>query len=184
VTPGIAAIPLGRRPRRVYSQALMRSRLLIRLLVTPLALLLGIANSGATSMCTACCMPNGSARHAAAQPSHQMESQPHMANASASISRNMPGHMRRGHSCGRCPACPSAFGARLNHKADCASRAPVEVLKEGAFRLDAPRAKTPVDMGAEPAGAVGAVVGPERFSTTATFQPIGIFDPALIHLRI
>jgi hypothetical protein len=178
----------------------MRPRRLIRLLVGPLVLMLAGANSGAPSMCAACCMPAEAARHAAAQPYHRMESQSNILNASAGVSHDIQrqhhcgdfrgGDFRDGDSKGgdfrdgAFPLCPSRFGARLNHGADCAGPAVIEMLKEGSFSFDAPRENAPADLDSKPAWAFGVTGGTGFFPRLSAFPTIRIFDPAVTRLRI
>jgi hypothetical protein len=164
---------------------LMRFRLPIRLLVGALMLTLAAANSGAASMCAACCIPAEATEHVAARPYQQVPSQPEISNASARASHHVQRHRHCGDSNGGAfSACTSRFGIKMNHKADCASPAATGALKEGSFFLGAPRGNAPADVAGEVAWAPGMSDGSQRLSLFASSPTIRIFDPALTRLRI
>ena len=156
---------------RVYTQNLMRPKLVSAILV----LALSGANSGAASMCAAFCMSSASVGSAAV-PHHQMESQPNP----ASISH----HIHARHHGADCAECPPKSGNSLNQKSDCASLLQVQALKEGSFSLDAPSGVAQFDVADTPADALALAGGGERSMPFDASHTIRNSNPASVPLRI
>jgi hypothetical protein len=156
---------------RVYTQNLMRPKLVIAILV----LALSGANSAAASLCAAYCMSSSSVGSAAVHH-HQMESPPNP----ASISHHIHAH----HHGADCAECPPKSGNSVNQKADCASLLQVQALKEGSFSLDAPRGVAQFDVADTPADALALAGGTERSIPFDDSHAIRNSTPASVPLRI
>jgi hypothetical protein len=155
----------------VYTQNLMRPKLVIAILV----LALSGANSGAASICAAYCMSSAPAGSAAVHD-HQMKSQP----APTSISNHTLAH----HKGAQCAECPPKSANTLNQKADCASLVQVQALKEGSFSLDAPSGVAQFDVADTPDYTLGLSCDGERslvLDASPTFRSSG---SASVPLRI
>jgi len=155
----------------VYSQRLMRPKLVIAILV----LALSGANSGAASICAAYCMSSASVGSNAVHH-HQMESQPN----SASVSN----HIHTRHRGADCAECPPTSENSLNQKTDCAILGQVQALKEGSFSLDAPKGVTQFNVADTPADALALAGGGERFIPFQASHIIRNSNPASVPLRI
>ena len=169
----------------MYSQTLMRAGLRIRLLTGLLLVALVGANSGAATMCAACCGQVGLAGRSTKQFILQIPLPPHTPSYRASGSENIHSH----HHCGNPPGIhcvigPSGFGIRFDQRLDCARPAPFQVLREGPFRFDAPRGNVPIEVRGGAVGAHGVEKSAKDFVPFGGSPPIGIFDPASTPLRI
>jgi hypothetical protein len=118
---------LVQQPVRVYAQNLMGTKLLISVL----ALLLSVADSGAALICAASCM-SSPPRAGALVHHHEMDSQP-----SATYQRQHA--HRHGAPCAECPPRGrNRSGNSLNQASDCNSLSEIRALTEGSFSVDAP----------------------------------------------
>lgn len=156
---------------RVYTQNLMRSKLVIAVLVVALS----GANSGAASMCAAYCISSGAVGSAVFHH-HQMEWQP----GATSISHHIHAH----HKGAECAECPPKSGSSLNQKAYCASWVQIQALKEGSFSLDAPGGVAQFDVADTPPYSLGSPCDGERslfFDASRTIKTSG---SASVPLRI
>lgn len=156
---------------RVYTQNLMRSRLVIGILV----LAVSGANSGAASMCAAYCM-SSEAVGSAVFHHHQMESQP----GPTSISHHIHAHHKRA----ECAECPPKSANSLNQKADCASLVQIQALKEGSFSLDAPGGVAQFDVADTTAYTLGLPCDGERSLFFDASRTIKSSSSASVPLRI
>ena len=156
---------------RVYTQNLMRPKLVIAILV----LALSGANSGAASICAAYCVSSAAAGSAAVHH-HQMASQP----APASISHHIHAH----HQGAECAECPPKSENSLGQKADCARLVQVQALKEGSFSLDAPSGAAQFDIARTPAYTLGLVSDGERSLVFDASRAIRSSSSASVPLRI
>jgi hypothetical protein len=156
---------------RVYTQNLMRPKLVIAILV----LALSGANSGAASICAVYCMSSAAAGSAAFHH-HQMESQP----APTSISHRIDAD----HKGAECAECPPKSENSLNQKADCASLVQIEALKEGSFALDAPSGVAQSDVADTPAHTLGLACQGERSLVFDVSRAIRSSSSASVPLRI
>ena len=153
----------------MYTQNLMRPKLVIAILV----LALSGAHSGAASVCAAYCMSSAAAGSAAVHH-HQMVSQP------ASISHHVQSH----HQGTECAECPPKSRNSLNTKADCASLVQIQALKEGSFSLDAPSGAAQFDIAHTPACTLGLASDGERSLVFDASRTIRCSSSASVPLRI
>ncbi len=144
----------------VYAQDLMRPKLLIAVLV----LTLSGTNCDLASMCAAYCMSPASVHH-------HMGSQP----STVAISHQMHAD-HQGAECAECPP--------KSAKADCASFAEIQALKEASFSLDAARVVAHVQVVDMLARALASASDGERFSPVNAPNKIRSFDPVSAPLRI
>lgn len=155
----------------MYTQNLMRPKLVIAILV----LALSGANSGAASICATYCMSSAAAGSAAVHH-HQMESQP----SPTSVSHQFHSH----HHAANCAECPPDSANSLNGKADCASFAEIQALKEASFSFDAPRGVAHAHVVGIPARALALASDGERFLPVNAANKTRSFNPVLPPLRI
>ncbi len=107
----------------MYSQSLMRTKLLISVLV----LLLSGVDSSAALICAASCMSSAQTAGAIVHH-HEMESRPSATHAS-----------RHTHHHGApCAECPPHARSSLSQMSECDRLSEIQALKEGSFSLDAP----------------------------------------------
>ena len=156
---------------RVYTQNLMRPKLVIAILV----LALSGANPGLASMRAAYCMSSSSVGSAAVHH-HQMESQP----SPTSITNHIHAH----HHGADCAECPPKSGNSVNQKADCSSLVQVQSLKEGSFSLDAPSGVAQFDADDAPAYTLGSACDGEPSLVFDTSRRIRSSSSASVPLRI
>jgi len=156
---------------RVYTQNLMRPKLVVAILV----LALSGADSGAASMCAVYCM-SSAAGGSAAVHLHQMASQP----SPLSVSHHFHSHYHAAN----CAECPPDSANSLNEKADCASFAEIQALKEASFSFDAPRGVAHVHVVGMPARALALASDGERFLPVNARNKIRSFNPVSAPLRI
>jgi hypothetical protein len=156
---------------RVYTQNLMRPKLVIAILV----LALSGANSGAASICAAYCMSSAAAGSAAVHH-HQMESQL----APTSMSHHVHAH----HKGAECAECPPKSGNSLNQQADCTSLVQIEGLKGGSFSLDAPSGVAQFDVADTPAYTLGLDSDGERSLLCDASRTVRSSSSASVPLRI
>ncbi len=149
----------------VYAQDLMRPKLLIAVL----ALTLSGTNCDLAWMCAAYCMSPASVHH-------HMGSQP----STVAISHQM----HADHQGAECAECPPKSANSLNEKADCASFAEIQALKEASFSLDAARVVARVQVVDMLARALASASDGERFSPVNAPNKIRSFDPVSAPLRI
>ena len=147
----------------MYAQDLMGPKLLISVLV----LTLSGTNSDLASMCAAYCMSSASVHH-------HMESRPGPITTSHHIHHNGA----------ECAECPPKSANSLNEKADCASFAEIQALKEASFSLDAARVVARVQVVDMLARALASASDGERFSHVNAPNKIRSFDPVSAPLRI
>jgi hypothetical protein len=145
------------------------------LLIAVLVLALSGANSDLASMCAAYCMSSSSAGSAAVHH-HQMDSQPGL----ASISHPIHSHDKDA----KCAECPPTSGNSVKQKADCASLAQMQALKEGSFHLAAPSELIQLDASQTAVRVVGLTWDAERSLVFDTSLTIRNLRSALLPLRI
>jgi hypothetical protein len=138
-----------------------------KLLIAILVLTLSGANSNLASMCAAYCMSSASLHH-------HMESQP------GSTSASHHSH----HHAADCADCPPDSANSLNEKADCASLAEIQALKQGSFSFDSPRGVAHVHVVGMPTRALALASDGERFSPGNAPNKIRSFNPVSAPLRI
>jgi hypothetical protein len=156
---------------RVYTQNLMRPKLVIAILV----LALSGANSGAASICAVYCMSSAPAQSAAVHH-HQMESQP--------SPTGMSHHIHTHHHSTACAVCPPNSRNSLNQKSDCDSLVQVQARKEGSFSFEASSRSAHIDVPNTPADALTLAGGGERSIPFDASHTIRNSNPASVPLRI
>jgi hypothetical protein len=143
-----------------------------KLLIAILVLALSGANSDLASMCAAYCMSSASLHQS---HHHHMESQQGPTSASH--------HLHSYRRAANCAECPPDSANSLNEKADCASLAEIQALKQGSFSFDSPRGVAHLHVGV-PARALALASDGERFSPVNAPNKIRSFNPVSAPLRI
>jgi hypothetical protein len=161
----------GQERSRVYTQNLMRPKLVIAILV----LALSGANSGTAAICAAYCMSSTSAGSGGGHH-HQMESQP----SPTSISHHTHTH-HHGAPCAECPP-TSQYG--VNQQGDCTRFVQTQALKESSLSLDAPSRVAQMDVADTPAEALSLAGDRERSLIFDTPPTIRSSNPASVPLRL
>jgi len=146
-----------------------------KLLISVLVLAVSGANSGLRSMCTAYCLSSSSVGSAVV---HHDKTESHP--GPASISHHMHAH----HKGAECAECPPRSGNSLSEKADCASFAEIQALKEASFSFDAPRGVAHVHVVGMPARAFTLASDGERFLPVSAPNKIRSFNPVSAPFRI